>query len=262
MTAYLLPGVMGLLIGMLLHWAGFSQPGGLRWGLGLRRSTELRSGLAAFGYGLMITALLCWLAVIDVDEIRVLPLSLGTIIGGMLMGLCCGLSGFTPMTSFAAAGGGSPAASVVLEALSVLLGCFGMTQLLPKLSGLLKPLHTAPPYSAATLFQVTLDEPWLLEGGYLGLGCVGLLMVAIAICIPNPRVIMLTDEAVMQAAQALAEQPSAPEDAPADAFVALLEGEEPLVVDTDAPCAEGSIDEPDSDVADELQDSENEAESP
>ena len=77
MSTYLIPGVMGLLTGLMLHWGMFYRSDGLRSALGLRRSLPLRTGLTALGWGLLLTALLMWLAVIDVDGVEVLPLSFG-----------------------------------------------------------------------------------------------------------------------------------------------------------------------------------------
>lgn len=276
MTAYLIPGVTGLLTGLLLHWTGFSRTAGLRDAWGLRRSLSLRSGLTALGWAMALTALLMWLAVIDVDGVEVLPLSLGTLLGGAILGVSAGLCGFTPTSAFAGLGGGN-----ALESLCVLAGCFAGTLLLPALEGLLTPLHTADPYAAATLFEVTLDEPWLISGGFLGQGCAGLLLAAIAVCIPSPRPVILTDAQVAAKAaetpvqedaaaepsdvpEEAADNPDDPDAAPAeespdpdaaadDTFVALLEGEEPLIVDTGladeadptpdiAPDPEGSAD--------------------
>lgn len=261
MRVYLIPGVMGLLSGLLLRWAGFFRADNLRLALGLRRGRgdwfdPLRTGLTAIGYAMAMTAFLCWLAVIDVDDITVLPLSLGALLGGGVLGIAAGLCGFTPMTAFAGLGAGN-----ALEALCVLAGCFAGSFLLHPLEGLLAPLRSAAPYAAATVFRMTLDESWLLSGGFLGQACAGLLLAVIALCIPSPRPVILTD-AEVEARAAEAEPPAAelaPEDEPAPAeeatpaeepapaeetpdpeqngantFVALLEGEEPLVVDTDA----------------------------
>ncbi len=251
MNAAFLPGVTGLLLGLLIHWAGFSRSEGLRRALGLRRSDALRSGLTALGFAAAFTALLMWLAVIDVDTVEVLPLSGGALIGGALLGVGAGLCGFTPMTAFAGLGAGNAA-----EALCVLAGGF-LGAMLPLPEGWLKPLHTLPPYVPATLFRVTLDEPFLLGGGFLGLGCLGLLLWAAAVCVPSPRPVILTEEDVQRrAAQAEAaeapdvsaaeesEPPGEPapedpvEDAVSETFVSLQEGEEPLVVDMDAQDAE------------------------
>ncbi len=246
MNEAFLPGVTGLLLGLLLHWAGFARAEGLRHALGLRRSHALRSGLTALGFAAAFTALLMWLAVIDVDTVEVLPLSGGALIGGALLGVCAGLCGFTPVTAFAGLGAGNAA-----EALCVLAGGF-LGTLLPLPEGWLAPLHTLPPYAPATLFRVTLDEPFLLGGGFLALGCLGLMLWAIAVCIPSPRPVILTEEEVQRrAAQADAQvqpagEPAAPvaeesehpeevpsEDAAGETFVSLQEGEEPLVVDMD-----------------------------
>lgn len=270
MTGYLLPGVIGLLLGMVLHWAGFSRPATLRDALGLRRSCGLRSGAYALGFSMALTALLCWLAVIDVDDIAVMPLSAGALAGGAVFGIAAGLSGFMPVTAFAGIGGGP-----VLEALSIAAGCLLAALALPALSEPLTALHAAPPFSATTLFEVTLDEPFLLGGGFLGQGCAGLLLMAIAACIPMPRIrradaldenkpsaeetadtpagSQAEDESTPTGEGTPDDTPAAEDDpppepgdalppgepplllpaaAPEETFVALLPGEEPLVVDT------------------------------
>lgn len=278
MSAYILPGMTGLMMGLLLHWAGFSRSGGVRAALSFRRSYPLRSGMAAIGLSLILAALLMWLAVIDVDDVIVLPLSAGALAGGVIMGVAMALCGATPTTAFAMLGGGN-----IAEALSTLAGCLGMALLLPALADLLAPLHTAAPYADATLFRVTLDESWLLGGGFAGLGCQGLLLWVIALCLPSPRPLLAGKEAAavstepeapavaspapVEEEEAVSEEAASPEepapdaelapgdepaaeeippvapaedpaeDAAADTFVSLQEGEEPLVVDTD-PAAE------------------------
>ena len=56
MNAYFLPGVTGLMTGLLLHWAGFDREANLRLALGLRRSYALRTGLTAVGWAMECTA--------------------------------------------------------------------------------------------------------------------------------------------------------------------------------------------------------------
>lgn len=230
MNAYLIPGMMGLLTGLLLRWGLLHQPEGLRTALGLRRSLTLRTGLSALGWGTLLTALLMWLAVIDVDHVEVLPLSPGALLGGAIFGVCTGICGFTPTTAFAGLCSHCPP-----EALCVIAGCFAGTALSPALSGLLTPLHT--PWADASLFQVTLDEPWLLGGGHLALGCLGLLLTVWGACIPSPKAAVVPDgviaERAAEAAEPLpAEDSPDPADAPEETVVAVLEGEEPLIVDT------------------------------
>ena len=267
MSVYLLPGILGLLVGLLLHWTGFSRQEGLRRALGLRRSIPLRSGLTAVGWSMAVTALLCWLAVIDVDTIRVLPLSIGVLVGGALLGIAAGLCGFTPTTAFAGLG-----ADTALEALSVLAGCTLTALLLPELADVFAPLQT--PISEATLFRVTLEEPFLLDGGFLGQGCAGLLLVAIAICVPSPRMMIAPEtsaepapeapesERIPAEASAETEPTPDPADAPEETFVALLPGEEPLVVDTELDEEESVPDEAEASDAPEESDVPEEADDP
>lgn len=244
MSKWLIPGVLGLLTGLLLHWTELARPAPLRNALGLRRSCALRSGLTALGWGMALTAFLCWLAVIDVDTITVLPLSLGVLVGGALVGAAAGACGFLPGTAFAGL------AVSPLEALCVLTGCTVMAWLLPMMEDILLPLRLMAPYVDATVFRVTLDKPFLLGGGFLGQGCAGLLLAAIALCIPSPKPVIITDEEVARRA---AETPLPdPADAPADTFVATLPGEEPLVVDTALDAAETSAEDAEKDAADEV----------
>ena len=229
MTTYLIPGLLGLLTGLILHWGRFSQNSGLRAALGLRRSLTLRTSLTALGWGILLTALLMWLAVIDVDAVPVLPLSLGALLGGVVFGVAAGLCGFTPSTAFAGLGGGN-----ALEALCVLAGCTLTTLILPAeaLSALRQP------WVSATLFEVTLDEPYLFAGAFLGMACLGALLIVWGICVPSPKMAILPDEVIAQRAAETpvppAEEPSPePESAAEETVVLALEGEEPLVIDTE-----------------------------
>lgn len=274
MKAFLLPGITGLLLGLILRWTQLCYPAAMRQALSLRVSHALRSLLYFIGAGMALTALLMWLAVIDVDEVVVLPLSAGTLAGGAVFGVAVALAGYTPLTAFAGLGGGKSG-----EAFCTLAGCFAGTLLLPLLEGPLSALQAIPPFSATTLFSVTLDEPYLLGGGLLAQGMAGLLLMTIAACIPSNRRAAARsaapDEAAAASPAADAESPveptstasphadeaacgtaellrlpapppiprlSAPNaqeeelppvsDAAEDAFIALLPGEEPLVVDT------------------------------
>jgi hypothetical protein len=178
MTTYLIHGLLGLFTGLILHWGRLARSAGLRDALGLRRSLTLRTCLTAMGWGILLTALLMWLAVIDVDTVVVLPLSLGALLGGLVFGVSAGLCGFTPTTAFAGLGGGN-----ALEALCALAGC-AFTAWLP-VEEILRPLQE--PWLASTLFKVTLDKPWLFEGGFLGMLCLGALLAVWGICVPSPK---------------------------------------------------------------------------
>ena len=257
MSGYILPGVTGLLLGLTLRWTQLCRPAALRSALALRVSHALRSLLYFLGAGMALTALLMWLAVIDVDAIVVLPLSPGALIGGAVFGVAVALSGYTPLTAFAGVGSGS-----IASALCTIAGCLAGTWLLPLLEAPLSALQALPPHSATTLFRTTLDEPFLLGGGFLSQGCAGALLMAIAACIPSNRRSAPEEATPVDAAPpepaiapdpvepdavsgpplllpAPQEDPAPPDTAPEDAFIALLPGEEPLVVDTALYDAEG-----------------------
>lgn len=253
MNAYLIPGLLGLMTGLLLHWGMLSRADGLQSALGVRRSLPLRTSLTALGWGTMLTALLMWLAVLDVDRVDVLPLTLGTLLGGALFGVSAALCGFTPTTAFAGLGAGN-----ALESLCVIAGCFAGTAFSPALDGLLAPLHS--PWLDATLFKVTLDEPWLLTGSFLGLGCLGALLAVWGMCVPSPRPVILPDEVIAERAAEQTEPPAEedpapdPESAAAETIVAALEGEEPLIVDTALDDQTGVSKDEDSEDEDDPED--------
>lgn len=257
MSAWILPGALGLLGGLLLRWTRLSRPGDMRRALALRVSHALRSLVMALGTGLALTALMMWLAVIDVDGVVVLPLSAGVLAGGAIFGAAVALSGYTPLTAFAGA-----ANADALGALCTLAGCLAGTWAAPLLEAPLARLRELPPLAAATLFRVTLDEPFLLGGGFAGQACAGLLLMAIAACIPSNRRMMAASKQpaptslpeepapllclpAPEAPAPAAEEPSTgeadpAEETPADddpepAFIALLPGEEPLVLDAAPP---------------------------
>lgn len=249
MSRYFFPAALGLLLGLTLRWTQLCHPDALRAALAWRISHALRSLLYLLGASLALTALLMWLAVIDVDRIDVLPVSAGAIAGGAVFGAAAALAGYTPLTAFAGVGGASP-----LPALCTLAGCLGGTLLLPLLEAPLATLRSLPPYSAATVFRTTLDEPYLLGGGFLSQGCAGALLISIAICIPSNRFAAqpqaepspagaaedamepdaISGPLLLPAPQesTQSDDPAPTQDAPQAAFIALLPGEEPLVVDT------------------------------
>ena len=66
---YLLPG---LLLGMASCRSGLASSPDVRRMLAGRRTKSLRCVLAVFGFGMLMTALLSWLAVIDVDKTVIL----------------------------------------------------------------------------------------------------------------------------------------------------------------------------------------------
>ena len=210
MRVYLIPGMLGLLAGLLLHWAGFDRPGGLGEALGVKRSLTLRSGLAALGYAIAGSALLIWLAVIDTDDLLAIPADWYTALGGLLFGVSAGLCGFTPSTVFAGL------AAAPLEALCALAGLTLGTLFLPEGVAQAAPV------------------PDLLP-----LGCAGLLLAVIALCIPNPKAAPPHEPVEASASEAAApDEAPDPESAPEETFGAVLEGEEPLVVDTAEESAE------------------------
>ena len=69
MRMLLIPASCGLLLGMSLSAARLISPDGLRDTLRFRPSHALKAALWALGTAIAAMALLCWLAVMDIDRI-------------------------------------------------------------------------------------------------------------------------------------------------------------------------------------------------
>lgn len=108
MKANLIPGLAGLLLGLILHWAKLTHPWRKPW-------QTFLSGVTALGWTLLGCSLLTWLAV--------LPPSAPTDAAcrllryGLLYALSARVCGYSPLTALA----GLKFRPV--EALCVLLGC-------------------------------------------------------------------------------------------------------------------------------------------
>lgn len=223
MKELLLGGLLGLLLGiaqvrMQLHRRTRLRQAAAWWDVPM-----LRSLLLARGAGTMLSALMMWLAVIDVDTVAVPPLHLGTLVGGVIFGVALGCTGATPMTSGVLLGAG-PA----WEGLCAVLGCVAGALLLPWAEKLFQPLQRVLNAGAYTWFRVTLDEKYLFPGGFLGQGCLGACILAAALCIRRPA----RPEPAPAPEPPVPDASAQPEDVAQDAVVLSLPGEEPVVVDT------------------------------
>ena len=110
MTKLLLPAVLGLLLGLLLHWSCLSRP----W-----RSPAMTflSGVTALGWTLLGVAVLTWLAVLPPDSPGTLTWLL--LKWSLLFALSAWACGFSPVTALAGF------VHRPVEALCMLLGCLG-----------------------------------------------------------------------------------------------------------------------------------------
>lgn len=234
----------GLWLGLTLHWSRLTQPVELRRALALRASTALHTVLGFLGWGAIMVSFLSWLAVLDVDLLAVSALHGGVLIGGVIAGLGAALSGRTPLTALGGIGSAG-----FLESLCTVIGCALGALLLPLLGDVIQPLLSLPPHLEGTLFRVTLDEAFLFQGGFLGQGCLGAVLLALALWIPLPK----QEEEPVTESHVIIEPPDEesednstegipdPESAPEETLILSLEGEEPLVLDTESEDAEEDL---------------------
>lgn len=181
MSVIVFGGLTGLLLGLAMQSAGLTDARKFQNLTALRRNDMLKMTLAFLGFGALMTAGLGWLAVLDVDLLAVRPLDGATLLGGVLAGAAVWLCGLTPGTALGSIGGGR-----LWESLCAVAGCFVGALALPWVAGWAQPLHNMP-WSQATLFRVTLDSPYLLPGGFLGLGILGVVWLALAAYVPMAR---------------------------------------------------------------------------
>lgn len=219
MMKWLLPGICGLMLGLTLHGALLQHPEGWRNVWGIRRSYSLKIVLWGLGLSVAMMAFLCYLAVMDVDRIEPLPLHAGSILGGVTFGVLAAIGGFTPGTAVVGLSGRKPV-HACCTALGCLLGAW-LAMLIPW--DVVQNVWRAP---EGTLFRMTLDKPYWLEGGFFRQGCIGLAMMLLGMVIPAPRVAehIPEEETPAPVVSALP--------AENETFVAVIPGEEPLVVDT------------------------------
>ena len=229
MTEIIFGGVLGLWLGIAACSCGMADPSAMRQGMSLRRSDLRRRVMLAMGWATVLTAFFSWLAVIDVDMLTVLPLHGGTLLGGVIFGAAAGLSGMLPGSAPVVMGGGK-----FLDGLSGVAGCAAGALLLPWLQPVIMRIRQAGPWVPGTLFRVTLDQPFLLPGGFLAQGCLGAALIAFALLQPGetlPEIAPLP-ETLPPPEEALSTEA---EDVHADTVIALLPGEETVVVDAALP---------------------------
>jgi len=222
-------GITGLLMGIAVQRCGLTDQEQVRGAASFTRRGVIRVLLAALGLTAILFAILGWLAVIDVDWLQVIPLNGGTLIGGAVFGAAMAWIGMSPGTALGGVGGGR-----LLESLCAVLGCLAGGLCLPYLEPLMAPVRGIIPTVEGTFFRVTLDQPYLFSGGFLGQGCIGLVLLAAALCLRPEREIEADAPPVQPPAAPVTDQPvsAKPEDVQDETFVAILPGEEPVVVDT------------------------------
>lgn len=127
MSELLIPAVLGLLLGLILHWGQLSQP----W---RKPSLAFLTGVTALGWTLLGVCLLAWLAVLPPDSPGVYAWLL--LLCGALFALSAWACGFSPVTALA----GFSLRPV--EALCMLAGCLAGSLMqvdVPDLSAALAP---------------------------------------------------------------------------------------------------------------------------
>ncbi|MGN0746074.1 MAG: hypothetical protein ACI4ML_05320 [Aristaeellaceae bacterium] len=227
MTDIIAGGVAGLLLGMAAQCFGMGDRQQVSAAIALRGRGMLRATLYAVGLGAVLTAFLGWLAVIDVDLLTVLPLHGGTLLGAAVFGAAAGLTGVTLGGALTMTGGGR-----FLEGVCAMAGCLAGAAVLPWIGPL--TAWTQEWFQAVdqTWFRVTLDQPFLFSGGFLGQACLGAVLAALAVILgPGRR----PEPAAQPEVRDMPPVSTDAQEVREETVVATLPGEEPVVVDTAVP---------------------------
>ncbi len=139
MKTLLIPGVLGLLLGLTLHWTQLSQP--WRW-----MRVAFLSGVTTLGWTLLGVVALTWLAVLPPEA----PERYAWVLlrGGILFVLSAWACGFSPVTAL------SGLSLRPVEALCMLIGC-GVGSLL---QGEVASMHAS---AEAVLADLPMLPVWL-----------------------------------------------------------------------------------------------------
>ena len=138
----------------------------------MRQRSLWRMLLIALGTATVCVAFLGWLAVLDVDHLEILPLNGTLVVGSLILGTAMGFTGYTPGSMLAQLGGGKPLAGLCAVAGGVAGAvCYGW------IASPVEAINGWFPEIAGTLSRTTLTSPFLLSGGFLLHGAVGVILL-------------------------------------------------------------------------------------
>ena len=178
MTDLWLGSGLGLVLGWIFQRAGLARPHTLKEALGMRQRSLWRMLLIALGTATVCVAFLGWLAVLDVDHLEILPLNGTLVVGSLILGAAMGFTGYTPGSMLAQLGGGKPLAGLCAVAGGVAGAvCYGW------IASPVEAINGWFPEIAGTLSRTTLTSPFLLSGGFLLHGAVGVILLAVGLCV-------------------------------------------------------------------------------
>lgn len=174
MTIDLRYPLFGLALGLAIQQCGAADRDRVLRTAACKSKSGARIVLCGLGIGMILTALLCWLAVIDVDLLRIVPLTGTLLCSALLFGAGVGLCGATPFTLLGGLGAGR-----FTESLCGVAGCAvgaWLGSYLPQ--GIDVPLFSPV---EGTLFRLTLTDPFLLGGSFASLACTGAVLWVISL---------------------------------------------------------------------------------
>lgn len=173
--------LLGGAFGGVLYWIGAARPEKVIAMLSFRCLKLMKITIGAIGLSSVLFAIFSLTKIIGNVNYNVTNVSLGVVIGGLIFGIGLGWSGGYPSGSIAALG-----TNVFMKAIWVILGGFvgALTYSLTysKLNEL--GIFNIMNMGKLTVFNISDQYSYILPGGYIGLGILGLLLIIISFVIP------------------------------------------------------------------------------
>lgn len=178
--------VLGALFGGALYYVGASNPRKLLKMLRLEDLTIMKIILFAIGFSNVLMALAVFLGIFNIGHLSIKTMNLGVVIGGLIFGLGFGLLGTCPGTCMAAAGSFG-----IRQALATVKGgifgalAFSLSYGWLEKNGLVNSMN----YGKLTIFNLSKKFPAVLNIGFEGLLFIGLVLMAVAVYLPDLEIV-------------------------------------------------------------------------
>ncbi len=173
--------LLGGLFGGVLYWTGAARPEKVIDMLSFRCLKLIKIVIGAIGVSSVLFAIFNITKIAGNMNYNITPVNLGVVIGGLIFGIGLGWSGGYPSGSIAALGSNMFTRSIWLIVggfVGALVHSFTYSKLID--IGVFKIMDMGK----LTLFNISDEYVYLLPGGYIGLGLLGVISIIISFAIP------------------------------------------------------------------------------
>ncbi len=173
--------LLGGVFGGILYWTGAARPEKIIDMLSFRCLKLIKIIIGAIGVSSVLFAIFNLTKITGNMNYNITPTNLGVVIGGLIFGIGLGWSGGYPSGSIVALG-----TNLFVKSIWLIVGGFAGALVYSftysKLSDL--GVFDIMDMGKLTLFNISDKYSYLLPGGYIGLGVLGILSIIISFAIP------------------------------------------------------------------------------